>query len=114
MHDILARGADLVSPASFRGRLFVVATYPGAVRSRHAEDIVHGEVYRLRDPGLLSLLDRYEGCDPCDWQAPFARSLEYVMLAEGASANAWIYLYLRPTEGLERITSGDFLPVPPT
>jgi gamma-glutamylcyclotransferase (GGCT)/AIG2-like uncharacterized protein YtfP len=110
MHSVLAQGADRIGAAGFRGRLYRVAAYPGAVASQRAEDVVRGELYRLRDPALLPVLDRYEGCDPGNAAAPYARRLAPVTLADGAaSTNAWIYLYTGPIDGLERIVSGDFL-----
>lgn len=113
MHRQLAQSADLVGSARFRGRLFRVAAYPGAVASPHAADSVRGEVYRLRDPALLPVLDRYEGCDPRDPTPPYVRRLEQVTLDDDAAiVRSWIYLYARPTDGLERIMSGDFLEAP--
>jgi gamma-glutamylcyclotransferase (GGCT)/AIG2-like uncharacterized protein YtfP len=113
MHGLLARGADLIGAAQFQGRLFRVAAYPGAVASRRAGDVVRGEVYRLRDPGLLPALDRYEGCDPDHPAAPYVRRMASVTPEAGAAtARAWIYLYTGPTDGLERIATGDFLPAP--
>lgn len=102
MHQVLARGAALVGGAVFRGRLYKVAHYPGAVVSRAPGDRVHGEVYRLRDPAAtLAVLDEYE-------DAAFERR-EVDVLANGETIRAWIYLYRRPTRGLARIASGNFL-----
>ena len=110
MHGVLARGAELVDLAVLRGQLFVVASYPGVVRSDRVEDVVHGEVYRLREPqALLRRLDRYEGCDPNDPSAPYRRSLERVTLAGGDEIRAWVYLYMQSTCALRRIVSGDYL-----
>lgn len=108
-HALLARGADFVGHAQFQGRLYRVASYPGAVPSHEPRDIVHGEVYRLRDSSrLIAELDRYEGFDPCDPSALFVRRLAATILSDGTTMDAWIYLYTGPTRPLARIESGDF------
>ena len=58
--------AAFVGPASCVGRLYLVAEYPGLVTSADPSERVHGELFRLVDPGqdLLAALDDYEGCGP--------------------------------------------------
>ena len=71
MHDVLACHAEFVDLATFRGRMFLVAHYPGVVASADPRDTVVGDVFRLLQPGpLLLRLDRYEACDPRDPTAP--------------------------------------------
>lgn len=110
MHDFLAREADFIGTATCRGRLYRVDFYPGAVPSTRPDDVVHGEVYRLRRPAFaLAELDRYEACG-----AGFAPPTEYVRevatvrLCDGREVPVWIYLYNRPVADLELIPSGDF------
>ena len=110
MSRLLVAHGELVGKGFFQGKLFLVADYPAAIASADPSDRVAGEVYRLISPRrLLETLDRYEGCrhDPPDGE--YVRSLAPVTLANGAALEAWIYLYNRPTAGLKRIESGDFL-----
>jgi gamma-glutamylcyclotransferase (GGCT)/AIG2-like uncharacterized protein YtfP len=111
MAQLLARSADFVGEACCRGRLYLVKHYPGLVRSDDADDVVFGELFRLRRPEeLLREFDMYEACGE-----GFAEPTEYVrqMLAvtrhDGAVSEAWTYLYNWPVAHLPRIASGRFL-----
>jgi len=112
MAAVLSRHATRIGAAGFRGRLFDLGEYPGAVASQDASDRVAGELYRI-DPGrgaaLFAELDRYEDCDP---KAPsagvYVRARVAVVPEGGDPLEAWIYLYNRPTARLERIVSGDY------
>jgi gamma-glutamylcyclotransferase (GGCT)/AIG2-like uncharacterized protein YtfP len=113
MHAELARVADLVGKAVFRGRLYRVRHYPGAVGSDDPADRVHGEVYRLHGPArAIPALDEYEGYEPGFASSGFERVQADVALASRDTVRAWIYVYRKPTRGLTRIVSGDFLGAP--
>ncbi len=110
MHLLLARHADFVGDATYQGKLYKVDDYPGVVPSPDPSDLVRGEVYRLRDSDLLLLrLDRYEGCGP-GFPEPteYIRKIQPVRLPGGETIPAWIYLYNRPTDKLERVATDDF------
>ncbi|HKL25628.1 MAG TPA: gamma-glutamylcyclotransferase family protein [Desulfuromonadales bacterium] len=111
MSRMLAGRVRLLGRASWQGRLFLVGEYPGAVPSDEPQDIVHGEVYRLADPErLLAELDVYEGCSVAlPAAAEYERRPTRVSLAGGGSLAVWIYVYQKPTGGLQQIVSGDFL-----
>jgi gamma-glutamylcyclotransferase (GGCT)/AIG2-like uncharacterized protein YtfP len=111
MAQLLSRGADFLGPARCRGRLYLVKHYPGLVLSEDADDVVFGDLFRLRQPDeLLREFDMYEACGE-----GFAAPTEYVRqrLAvtgdDGAPSEAWTYVYNWPVEGLPRIASGRFL-----
>jgi gamma-glutamylcyclotransferase (GGCT)/AIG2-like uncharacterized protein YtfP len=110
MQALLTSAAEFVDEASFQGCMFRVARFPGVVESTNPRDQVTGDVFRIRqgDP-IFGKLDRYEGCDRSDPAAPYTREVRQVTLMSGKPVNAWVYLYNRPTEQLERIVSGDFL-----
>lgn len=113
MYHLLARYADFVGDASYQGKLYKIDYYPGVVSSEDPSDVVQGEVYRLHDPDLvLSRLDQYEECGP-GFPEPteYIREIQHVQLQSGETIPAWIYLYNRPTNYLELVTSGDFLKV---
>ncbi|MBC7585202.1 MAG: gamma-glutamylcyclotransferase [Tardiphaga sp.] len=107
----LAASADLVGPASCRGRLYRVAHYPGLLHSDDAADVVHGELYRLRNVAeLMAALDDYESIGP-GFEPPtlYLREVVPVTLADGRVQQAWTYIYNRPVDEAKRIVSGKFL-----
>jgi gamma-glutamylcyclotransferase (GGCT)/AIG2-like uncharacterized protein YtfP len=111
MAQLLSRSADFVGQAQCRARLYLVKHYPGLVLSNEAVDIVHGEVFRLRQVNeLLREFDMYEACGE-----GFAEPTEYVRrsvaltLADGTAIEAWTYLYNWPVAHLPRVESGRFL-----
>ena len=115
---LLATHARYVGRARFAGRLFELGSYPAVVPAPGGGEVV-GELYRLIAPEmLLSLLDRYEGCNEGhnegpgsvpDPRAEYRRERRPVRLDDGTARDAWIYLYNRPTEGLRPIPHGDYL-----
>ena len=108
MNEVLRGYGGRVGLGRVRGALYDLGRYPGAVETRETAAFVHGEVYLLRDPGRdLEALDRYEGLD--EKRPEFRRDRIDVELDDGRTVEAWIYLYNRPTAGLARIRSGDYL-----
>lgn len=118
-HRILEKGAVLQGAATFRGKLFLIESYPALIPSSSQGDAfggtvdsVRGELYRLNEPPLVfGRLDRYEGFDPANpRQSLYIREKREVNLTErGTPVNSWIYLYNRPTRHLTPIPSGDYL-----
>lgn len=105
----LAEGATYDGPARFNGRLYRITHYPGVISSSAAAEWVFGDLYTLKDSDLLKDLDRYEGCGPDDPPpTQYLRQRHAVTLLSGPSVEAWIYIYNRPVERLERIVSGRF------
>jgi gamma-glutamylcyclotransferase (GGCT)/AIG2-like uncharacterized protein YtfP len=111
MNAVLKRYGNRVGRARLHGTLYDVGRYPGAVRRSGTRAFVWGDVYDLKDPDqALKVLDRYEGLSENDSEpAEFRRSRVTVDLGPGRRVPAWIYLYNRPTAGLTRIRSGDYL-----
>jgi len=110
MHQLLAKYAEFVDDASYRGKLYKIDYYPGAVSSDDPNDAVQGEVYRLHQADVvLALLDQYEEFGP-GFPVPneFIRKKQTVLLKCGRTVTAWVYVYNHPTEGLELVESGNF------
>ena len=105
----LLGSARFLGKALWHGRLYFVDGYPGAVASTDGS-LVRGELYRLTEPAVtLAVLDRYEECGPAFGpDAEYVRVVTTVIRDDGSEADAWIYRYNRPVEGLVRIGSGDF------
>jgi gamma-glutamylcyclotransferase (GGCT)/AIG2-like uncharacterized protein YtfP len=108
MARFLSDHAEWVDYAVYRGLLFNLGACPGAVASDDPEHRVYGEVYRLRNPGVLwPLLDRYEEFGG-DFPEPneFVRREQEVWLVGGRFISAWVYLYNHSTDGLEILRHG--------
>jgi gamma-glutamylcyclotransferase (GGCT)/AIG2-like uncharacterized protein YtfP len=116
MAQLLSRSADFIGEARCQGRLYLVKHYPGLVLSDAADEVVFGELYRLKQPeALLREFDMYEACGE-----GFAEPTEYirqmlpVTLVDGAAGEAptsegWTYIYNWPVAHLPRIASGRFM-----
>src|ERR1700749_4153244 len=111
MAQLLSRSADFLGEAHCPGRLYLVKHYPGLVRSDAPEDIVFGELYRLKQTdALLREFDMYEACGE-GFAAPteYLRQMLSVTLADGTVTEAWTYIYNWPVGHLPRIDTGRFL-----
>lgn len=111
MSKLLSSGADFLGEASCRGRLYRVAHYPGLLHSDNADDIVFGELFRLRNVDeLMAALDDYESVGP-GYEPPtlYLRETIPVTLGDGTVTDAWTYIYNRPVIEATRIASGRFL-----
>jgi gamma-glutamylcyclotransferase (GGCT)/AIG2-like uncharacterized protein YtfP len=111
MAKLLSRSADFIGEAKCCGRLYLVKHYPGLVLSDNADDIVFGELYRLRARDeLLGEFDMYEACGP-GFPEPteYRREMLNVTLADDTASEAWTYVYNWPVNGLPLIASGRFL-----
>jgi gamma-glutamylcyclotransferase (GGCT)/AIG2-like uncharacterized protein YtfP len=111
MARLLSANAEYLGEASCRGRLYMVKHYPGLVLSDEANEIVHGELYRLREvEALLREFDMYEACgEGFPEPTQYLRRMLKVALADGSVSEAWTYIYNWPVEKLVRIESGRFL-----
>jgi gamma-glutamylcyclotransferase (GGCT)/AIG2-like uncharacterized protein YtfP len=110
MARLLSANADFLGDASCRGRLYMVKHYPGLVLSDEPSDIVHGELYRLREvDAMLREFDMYEACgEGFPEPTQYIRQMFSVTLADGTVSEAWTYVYNWPVEQLTRIESGRF------
>ncbi len=97
--------------AYYRGRLYDLGAYPGVVPD--PDRIVHGELYglhRARAAHIFTYLDAYEGYDPAQPEAgEYRRVQDTVLLPDGRSVLAWIYLYQGDLSQARLISSGDYL-----
>lgn len=108
-HHPLLAACHYLSDAAMNGELYDVDGYPAAVPAESG--FIKGELYLLDNPEqTLSALDVYEECAAL-FPAPheYIRCRQTVILPNRRSLIAWTYLYNRPTDGLQRIPSGDYL-----
>ncbi|WP_407176753.1 gamma-glutamylcyclotransferase [Bradyrhizobium sp. STM 3562] len=111
MARLLGANADFLGEAKCQGRLYLVKHYPGLVLSDDAADIVHGELFRLRErEALLREFDMYEACgEGFPEPTEYLRQMIPLTLADGTASEAWTYVYNWPVTDLPRIASGRFL-----
>lgn len=105
----LRRDADLLGPATFTGRLYRVAWYPGLVDG-HDSEIVHGELHRLHNPDRAFVwLDEFEGVTRGTSSVTepdrYERVERPVRTARGSDV-AWVYLYRGEVSHLVRVNEG--------
>jgi gamma-glutamylcyclotransferase (GGCT)/AIG2-like uncharacterized protein YtfP len=101
-------GAAFVSPATGRGELYDIGSYPGMVEG---DGTVRGELYRFSDIAVaLEVLDEVEEYDPLDAAgSEYVRVVRAVRLdTDGSEVASWLYLYNRDVKGLPTIESGDW------
>lgn len=111
MHHVLAADSRFVGTAYYQGCMFLVSHYPGVIPADTPARQVVGEVYQLHQPEqTLAALDCYEECS-AEFAPPheYRRELQQVMLENGDSVSAWVYVYNHSTDKLTAISSGDFL-----
>jgi gamma-glutamylcyclotransferase (GGCT)/AIG2-like uncharacterized protein YtfP len=96
----LEAGAILEGRASIPGRLYAPAWYPALVPDPSRS--VVGEVWRMLDPGVLGVLDAFEG-------EAYVREAVRALLENGLTVTAWAYRYQADLTGVPEIASGDYL-----
>lgn len=110
MHRLLADQSEFVAYGLMQGRLYEVNGYPGALESEGTGELVFGEIYRIYDRDLLSLLDEYEECsDNFPQPHEYERKLLEIITPGGKSLSAWGYVFKRDVMGLKWIESGDYV-----
>lgn len=85
---LLHANARYLGLAKMRGRVLQFGEYTGAVVSNEPNEWIAGELFELRDPDILEVLDEYEGSD-------YERVLLSASLEDGAERETWVYLLRR-------------------
>lgn len=111
LRQLLHHEAEYLGSATVGGRLYNIGNYPGLILSENPEDIVTGELYKIKNKRLvLSSLDRYEGCVepyPKPWE--YERIRAEVTTEKGSTLLSWLYIYQWNVTDSIRIQSGDYL-----
>lgn len=89
----------------FRGQLFDLGPYPGAIAG---EGLVRAVRYQLNRPSLLSALDEYEDVRPEQAKSLYVRERVPLLSESGdpTGETAWVYFYNQSVAGHRRIESG--------
>jgi len=94
---------ELIGPCVLAGTLYALGWYPG-LRPGGGGRVV-AELYRVADPRVLAVLDRYEGCDPGDPQAEYVRVRVRLVTPD---VEAWVYALARKPVGAPVVVGGDW------
>ncbi|MBI3456918.1 MAG: gamma-glutamylcyclotransferase [Candidatus Rokubacteria bacterium] len=105
---LLGAAAVLEARGRVRGALYDFGEYPGLVLG--GTGWVSGELYRIRDLAKrLPTLDRTEGYDPAsEAGSSYVRQRVAVLIGDGSTREAWVYVYNGPPERGPRVESGDW------
>ncbi|HEV8413982.1 MAG TPA: gamma-glutamylcyclotransferase family protein [Bryobacteraceae bacterium] len=97
----LQREARLLGRAHMPGRLYRIRWYPGMRPSRNPDELVIGELYKLRQASkTLKALDEYE--------EHYRRELHRATLDTGEALQAWVYMYRQPRPEHCRVVPGEW------
>lgn len=99
LHRLLVGRAEYLGAGTVKARLLDLGSYPGAVRDVHG--VVTGEVYRVSEPRLWTVLDSAEG-------PQYHREEATVRVADGREVLAFIYSYVGPVDRGVPIPDGDY------
>ncbi|GAB3501535.1 gamma-glutamylcyclotransferase [Spirosoma knui] len=111
--DYLRQNSQYVGEGIFRGSLYNLGDYPGAVYQPDSPTVVYGSIYDIRQhyQSILARLDEYEGVGNA-----FEQPNEYIRTVIPVQSrdrdqvlNCWVYLYNLPADHCPRITSGDYV-----
>ena len=105
---LLKNNSSYVASGSFKGRLYNIGPYPGAVYDNRAGASVFGHIIKMQnDDKLLLMLDEYEGYGEKESQPnEFIREIVPVTTAAGGTICCWVYLYNLPAIPYRQIRSG--------
>jgi gamma-glutamylcyclotransferase (GGCT)/AIG2-like uncharacterized protein YtfP len=105
---LLGAAAVLEARGRVRGTLYDFGEYPGL--ELDGTGWVVGELYRIPDIAKrLPALDEAEGYDPDDPAGSlYARQRVAVLIGDGSTREAWVYVYKGPPGRGPRIESGDW------
>ncbi|ODS78127.1 MAG: hypothetical protein ABS46_17390 [Cytophagaceae bacterium SCN 52-12] len=105
----LRNSSAYIGEGTFPGLLYLVSWFPAALYVPGSSRSVHGEIYRMEEPGrLLPILDEYEDIHPDPDLSLYTRKMVPVLAADNRIFNCWTYLYNRSAEGLRPLCSGKF------
>jgi len=108
--NYLSNNADFYGNGKFKGKLYDIGEYPGAILSDDDAYNISGSIYKLNNPmQTLKVLDDYEGFGDGQEQPDlFVRQLLSVETITG-TISCWVYLYNLSANDFIEIRSGDYI-----
>ncbi len=108
MSRFLEKNATWLGLGYVHGRLFDLGKYPGLVIDKKSEGRVKGDVYLVRDPNVLKILDDFEGIGPgYTYPYEYSRVKGQIFLYD-KSVDGWLYEYAHELGAQREIASGDY------
>lgn len=111
MATFLAEAARFLGEGTVQGTLVNLGSYPGL--SLLGDTAVRGDLYEFPPESAaegLERLDAYEGCGPRDPRPhEYRKDSVEVLLVDGTTLKASVYLLNGPSARFEVIESGDYL-----
>jgi len=105
----LKQNCSFYSEGKFKGRLYVLGEYPGAVLD-DGNDYVQGSIFELKNvEEVLTRLDDYEGFGEDQEQPNLFVRKRILIENDNVRVACWVYLYNLPVDGFRLIESGDYL-----
>lgn len=104
----LEGGGAFRGPCRFRGDLYDLGGYPGAVAGN---TLCHGVRYCLDKVDLIAALDAFEDVLPDDPEASLYKRIKIAVLddaGQDTSERAWIYWYNQSISGCARLADGNW------
>lgn len=96
-----------VGPGHLPGVLYRVSWFPGAVPDSSAQSLIHGEVYKLKNPEeMLLVLDDYE--DVGDNETGLYSRQQLPVQVGSKTLTCWVYVYNESTDSLVVVEEGRF------
>ncbi len=99
LHRLIEGRTEYLGAGTVRARLLDMGSYPAAAHDCHGA--VAGEVYRVTDPSLWTVLDSAEG-------PQYHRQEARVQMADGWDVMAFIYWHVGPLDRGVPIPGGDY------
>jgi gamma-glutamylcyclotransferase (GGCT)/AIG2-like uncharacterized protein YtfP len=100
----IAEAFRFEGPCLIPGRLFDLGPYPGL---RPGPGRVRGELYSVRRPDAVAVLDEFEGFKP-DRSRESLYLRDRILLLEPEGTPAWVYVYNHEPRSDELIVEGDW------
>jgi gamma-glutamylcyclotransferase (GGCT)/AIG2-like uncharacterized protein YtfP len=101
--EVLIRGLTCLGPATVRGSLYDLGSYPGFVAG---DGLVHGELLIIDSPTRLAAIDAYEECDGPD--PLYVREQVLATRPDASVVKAWTYRFLRSVIQSRHIPAGNY------
>jgi gamma-glutamylcyclotransferase (GGCT)/AIG2-like uncharacterized protein YtfP len=106
----LKQNCSYYSKGKFRGRLYDLGEYPGAIADENYPSYVYGRILELKNTAeALRYLDDYEGFGDDQKQPNLFIRVMLGIETDGELIDCWVYLYNLPVENFRVIESGDYM-----
>ena len=103
--EFMLEKMEYVGTGKIHGNLYDLGEYPGVIENN--EKYVYGEIYRIHDPEMLSVIDEYEEVDHVAPQKGlYIRKITNAILEQGTEIQVYVYFYNKSIKNMKEIPSG--------